>query len=100
MSETWIVLALDRWVVLMVVSWFLDPPGARPTRPATASGRAWRPAIGITHLLLVVQLYLMIWKPGSDLTWPYAGALTRPVSSNGKYGLWAISHRCPSGSAT
>lgn len=66
MSETWIVLALVIWVVLMVVSWFLVRPALSDTTGAS-SGRLSM-AIGITHLLLIVQIALMIWKPGSDLT--------------------------------
>src|SRR5690606_3205089 len=29
----------------------------------------------------------------------HAGSVTRPSSASGQNGLWAISHRCPSGSA-
>ena len=62
MSQTWIVLSLVGWVILMVVSWFLIRPsltdGSDAARGRLASG------IGVTHLLLVVMLYLMIFKPG------------------------------------
>jgi hypothetical protein len=62
MSQTWIVLSLIGWVVLMVVSWFLIRPSlgdaSESARSKLASG------IGITHLLLIVMLYLMIFKPG------------------------------------
>jgi uncharacterized membrane protein len=66
MSETWIVLGLIGWVILMVISWFLIRPALTDSSPA-AQGRLGM-AIGITHLLLIVQLYLMVFKPGSDLT--------------------------------
>lgn len=50
------------WLGALVVSWFmirpaLNDPG-EDTRKIMASG------IGITHLILVVSLYLMIFKPG------------------------------------
>ena len=62
MTQTWIVLALIIWVILMVVSWFLVRP-ALTDRSDTARSRL-SAGIGVTHLLLIVQLYLMIWKPG------------------------------------
>jgi hypothetical protein len=62
MSQTWVVLSLIGWVVLMLVSWFLIRPGLTDTgdqaRAKMASG------IGVTHVLLVVLLYLMVFKPG------------------------------------
>ena len=62
MSQTWIVLSLIGWVMLMLVSWFLIRPsltdGSEQARAKMASG------IGVTHLLLIVMLYLMIFKPG------------------------------------
>jgi uncharacterized membrane protein len=62
MSQTWIVLALILWVVLMVVSWFLIRPALTDSSDTARSRMA--AGIGVTHLLLIVQLYLMIWKPG------------------------------------
>jgi hypothetical protein len=62
MSQTWIVLSLIGWVILMLVSWFLIRPSLTDTseqaRAKMASG------IGVTHVLLVVMLYLMVFKPG------------------------------------
>ena len=62
MSETWIILALIAWVILMVVSWFMIRPSLTDSTPA-ARGRL-ASGIGITHLLLIVLLYLMVFKPG------------------------------------
>ena len=62
LSQTWILLSLIGWVVLMLVSWFLIRPALTDTSD-TARGRM-ASGIGITHLLLVVILYLMIFKPG------------------------------------
>ena len=62
MSQTWIVLALIGWVILMLVSWFMIRPAldddSESARGRLASGT------GITHLLLIVMLYLMVFKPG------------------------------------
>jgi len=62
LTQTWILLSLIGWVVLMLVSWFLIRPALTDTSPS-ARGRM-ASGIGITHLLLVVILYLMIFKPG------------------------------------
>ena len=62
MSQTWIVLALIAWVILMLISWFLIRPALTDDSPA-AHGRL-ASGIGISHLLLVVLLYLMVFKPG------------------------------------
>ena len=66
MSETWVVLSLIGWAILMVVSWFLIRPALTDTSPAARARLS--AGIGITHLLLAVIIILMIWKPGSDLT--------------------------------
>jgi hypothetical protein len=62
MSQTWIVLAIVGWVILVVVSWFMIRPALTDTSDA-ARGRL-ASGIGITHVLLVVMLYLMVFKPG------------------------------------
>lgn len=62
MSQTWIVVSLALWVVAMVVSWFMIRPALTDTS-AAARGRM-ASGIGITHLVLVVTLIMMIFKPG------------------------------------
>ena len=63
-GDSWIVLSLLGWVVAMVVSWFLIRPALTDT---SASARSRMSAgIGITHLVLIVVLYLMIFKPGES----------------------------------
>ena len=62
LSQTWILLSLIAWVVLMLVSWFLIRPAINDTGETARSRLA--AGVGITHLLLVVVLYLMIFKPG------------------------------------
>ncbi len=62
MTQAWIVVSLVGWVVLMLVSWFLIRPAladdSEEARGRLASG------IGITHLVMVVILVLMVFKPG------------------------------------
>jgi hypothetical protein len=62
MSQTWVVLAIVAWVILLVISWFMVRPALTDTTPA-ARGRL-ASGIGISHLLLIVLLYLMVFKPG------------------------------------
>ncbi|HEY3485182.1 MAG TPA: hypothetical protein VGK49_07350 [Ilumatobacteraceae bacterium] len=61
-SDTWLALSVVNWVVLVAVSWFLIRPAIADTSESARSKLA--AGIGITHLLLVVGLYLMIFKPG------------------------------------
>ncbi|MEO6571531.1 MAG: hypothetical protein ABIO83_08280 [Ilumatobacteraceae bacterium] len=62
MSQTWLVLSLLDWVVLVAVSWFLIRPALQdPSASATSKLMA---GTGVTHLGLVIGLFLMIWKPG------------------------------------
>lgn len=65
MSQTWIVLSLIGWVILMAVSWFLIRPAITDTS-ADATKR-FSAGIGVTHLLLIVIVVLMVFKPGSGL---------------------------------
>jgi uncharacterized membrane protein len=62
MSDTWIVLSLLGWVVAMVASWFLIRPALTDESERGRSRLA--AGVGVTHLVLVVVLYLMIFKPG------------------------------------
>ncbi len=63
MSDSWIVASLAIWVALVVVSWFLIRPSLTDT---SERGRSMLGAgIGVTHLALVVLLWLMIFKPGA-----------------------------------
>jgi uncharacterized membrane protein len=63
-ADTWVALSILIWAVLMLVSWFLIRPAITdPSEKATSMLAA---GTGVTHLLLVVALYLMVFKPG----WP------------------------------
>ena len=64
MSQTWIVLSLLCWVGAVVVSWFLIRPSLGDTSDSARSRLA--AGIGVTHLIAVVVIYLMVFKPGAD----------------------------------
>lgn len=63
MSDTWIVLSLLGWVIAMVVSWFLIRPAI--TDDGADARQKLSMGTGITHLLMVVIVVLMVFKPGS-----------------------------------
>ena len=50
------------WLVTLGVSWFLIRPSLGAPDESAKSKLAM--GIGITHLILVVSMYLMIFKPG------------------------------------
>lgn len=63
LGGTWFVtISIVLWIVALAASWFL-------IRPAIADNSAdalkmMSMGIGITHLVLIITLYLMIFKPG------------------------------------
>ena len=62
MADGWIVASLIIWVALVLVGRLLIRPSlADPTERARSMLGA---GIGITHLGLVVMLWLMVFKPG------------------------------------
>ncbi len=61
-SMYWISITIVLWLIALSVSWFLIRP-ALGDGSDTAKSRLSM-GIGITHLTLVVSLYLMIFKPG------------------------------------
>ena len=64
MSQTWIVLSLLGWVAAVAVSWFLIRPSLGDDSESARSKLA--AGVGASHLIAVVVLYLMIFKPGAD----------------------------------
>lgn len=62
-SQTWLVLAIVDWVILMAVSWFLIKPAI--TDDSESAKAKFSAGTGITHLGMIVGLILMIWKPGA-----------------------------------
>jgi hypothetical protein len=66
LAETWWMTgSIALWLVTMAVSWFLIRPSLRDASEAARSKMA--AGIGITHLLLVVALYLMVFQPGGSV---------------------------------
>ena len=63
MSDGWIVASLLLWVGLVAVSWFLIRPSLADTSERARSMLS--AGLGITHLGLVVLLWLMVFKPGA-----------------------------------
>lgn len=62
-ADLWMTLSIVLWAGLMAVSWFLirpalNGPGDERTKSMLSAG------VGITHLGLVIGLYLMVFKPG------------------------------------
>jgi hypothetical protein len=62
LTQTWLALSIVIWAVLVVVSWLLIRPAITDDSPSAVSKMA--AGTGVTHLLLVVGLILMVWKPG------------------------------------
>jgi uncharacterized membrane protein len=61
-SQTWLTLAIVDWVAALAVSWFLIRPAIEDRSEAATSKFA--AGVGISHVLLVIGLYLMVFKPG------------------------------------
>ncbi len=61
-ADTWVTISIVVWAILMAVSWFLIRPSLERIDDKAASMMG--AGIGITHLGLVVGLYLMVFKPG------------------------------------
>lgn len=68
MSQTWLSLAALLWIVLLLVVVFVARPAVKALAAGdmAARGRVMA-ATGVTHLVLIVMLYLMIFKPGLSL---------------------------------
>ncbi len=63
LAEThWVTGAIVVWLVTMVVSWFLIRPSIGDS--SEAARKKLSAGIGVTHLTLIVGLWLMIFQPG------------------------------------
>jgi hypothetical protein len=70
LAETWwITVTIVLWLVAVVVSWFMIRPALKDTSEAARSKMA--AGIGITHLILIVSLWLMIFKPFVDTVYVF-----------------------------
>jgi hypothetical protein len=62
LGGTWFVsITIVLWLVALAVSWFLIKPSIADT--SEGAKKKMSMGIGITHLILVVSLYFMIFKP-------------------------------------
>jgi hypothetical protein len=57
----WITITIALWIGAVVVSWFLIRPAISDT--SDNAKKKMSMGIGITHLIFVVSLVLMIFKP-------------------------------------
>jgi len=65
MSQTWLSIAAVLWVVLLALLFFVARPAIKSFRDGNAEARGRIMMVtGISHLILLVTLYLMIFKPG------------------------------------
>jgi len=65
MSQAWLSIAAVLWVVLLALLFFVARPAIKAFRDGDAAARGRIMMVtGISHLILVVMLYLMIFKPG------------------------------------
>ena len=62
MSQTWIVLAIIVWLIALVVNAVLVRPAL--TDNSADARKKLSAGVGVTHLCLIVLLYLMTFKPG------------------------------------
>ncbi|HSL72942.1 MAG TPA: hypothetical protein VK853_00645 [Ilumatobacteraceae bacterium] len=65
----WITITIVLWLVALVVSWFMIRPALTDTSDAARSKMA--AGIGITHVVLVLSLWLMIFKPFVDTVYVF-----------------------------
>jgi uncharacterized membrane protein len=65
MSQAWLSIAAVLWVVLLALLFFVARPAIKAFRDGDAAARGRIMMVtGISHLILVVTLYLLIFKPG------------------------------------
>ena len=65
MSQGWLVAAIILWLVQLAVLWFVARPAFKALGEGVAEARGRvMAATGVTHVILVVMLWLMIFKPG------------------------------------
>jgi hypothetical protein len=61
-NTTWMPVSIVVWLAALAVSWLLIRPAIGDTSEAARKKMA--AGIGVTHILLIVALWLMIFKPG------------------------------------
>jgi len=65
LSQTWLSVTIVLWLILLAVTFFVTRPAIKAFRDGDTDAKARISAgTGVSHLILVVTLYLMIFKPG------------------------------------
>lgn len=65
LSQTWLSVSAVLWLILLAVIAFVARPAVKAFRDGDESARKKvMMSTGITHLILVVTIFLMIWQPG------------------------------------
>ncbi len=62
-SHLWMSLSIVVWIALVAISWFMIKPALNDN--SERAGKMLSAGIGMTHLLLIVSLYLMVFQPGA-----------------------------------
>ncbi len=65
----WITITIVLWLIALVVSWFLIRPAL--TDDSEQATKRFSIGVGITHVILIVSLWLMIFKPFVDGTYVF-----------------------------
>lgn len=66
MSQAWVSVAGVAWIALILVTVFLTSPAAKALAAGTDGARSkLMMSTGITHLLFVVLIVMMVFKPGA-----------------------------------
>lgn len=60
----WITITIALWLVALAVSWFMIRPAL--TDGSESATKKLSAGVGITHVVLVLSLWLMIFKPFVD----------------------------------
>ena len=65
----WITITILLWLIALVISWFMIRPAL--TDDSEQATKRFSMGVGITHVILIVSLWLMIFKPFVDGTYVF-----------------------------
>jgi len=65
----WVTITIALWLVALAVSWFLIRPSI--SDESAAATKKLSAGVGVTHLILVLSLWLMIFKPFVDTVYVF-----------------------------
>lgn len=66
MSQAWVSIAGVAWIAILAVSFFLTRPAAKALAAGVEGAKSKvMMSTGITHLLFVVLIVMMVFKPGA-----------------------------------